>query len=182
MADTLPEAVRDRVLAIARQERSAPESRRQVLEHRRGALLADHGYASRIRRDEDGAVLVCYPDDWLEAGTVDTDRIEDLDRAIELPLDRGDQDADWAEIAAANEAIADRVNAEHGQVHGANAARFVAFMNDHRGRKVETATEADIEEFLTEYYPRNAWPNDRERAAVESSIEKLLALANGDEA
>jgi hypothetical protein len=42
---------------------------------------------------------------------------------------------------------------------------------------VEAATTAMREEFLTDYFPRNAWPDDDQRAAVEESLELVTAVA-----
>ena len=35
---------------------------------------------------------------------------------------------------------------------------------------VETATPAERAEFLEEYFPRNVWPTDDQRAVVERSL------------
>ena len=74
------------------------------------------------------------------------------------------------------EAVAERV----GAVHAANARAFADFMGNHYARRVETATAAELREFLTEYYPRNAWPSDEQRDAVERSLEHVFSVTETD--
>lgn len=173
MADRLPRAIRETAERLARQERRADDGDAARLRARREALLGEYGFTSRIRHDENRSVLVCYPSEWIDSGTIDRDAIDDLERAVELPLDAVDDDESWSAIAAENRQLAARIRDLHGPVHGANADAFVAFMNNHRARSVRQTSDEDVEEFLAEYYPRNAWPSESERAVVEESIELL---------
>lgn len=180
MADTLPQSIQSLARQFARQEHGATPTEAATLRARREALLEEYGFHSRIREDERGSVLVCYPSEWIDDGTVVRSAIDDIDRAVEIPLFGGPDQASWTELAEANTRLATRVREEHGDIHGENAEAFVEFMNNHRSRPVSTAEEDDIREFLAEYYPRNAWPSDEEKAVVEESIELLLAVARSE--
>lgn len=138
---------------------------------RRDELLAEHGYVARIREDDDGDTLVCHPADWLdETGTVRMDRV-DVDAGVEVPLD-GVSDADaWREVAAHNRAVAAAVADDHGDPHGATARALADFASNHYAKRIEALTLRERREFVTEYFPRNAWPTDDQRAAVEESVE-----------
>lgn len=142
---------------------------------RRATLVAEHDYESRIREEDD--TLVLYPEEWLEDGVVQFDRIEETDRAVEILLSGAGDPDQWQEIADHNDALAAAVAEEHGEIHGANARAFAAFVSNHYAKKIEQTTNKEIEEFLTEYYPRNAWPSEAEASLVEESVEKLLARA-----
>ena len=144
---------------------------------RRDAVLAEHGFRAREREEDAGATLICYPEEWVVDGTVRVDRVEDVDRAIEVSIEgTGDPD-DWEAVAAHNRAVADRVREKHGPVHGANASAFATFMSNHYAKPVEEAADAEREEFRTEYFPRNAWPTDEQRAAVERSLSLVVECA-----
>lgn len=177
--DVIEEAVRLSRLAH-RATTGATDRETEAAEYRRhrDALLTDHGYTARIRND-DHPTLVIYPQDWLSDGTIDPASIEDTDAAIERPLDGADE-PDYETAAAQNQATVDEVAADHGPVHAANAAAFAAFMNNHRARPIATATGADIEEFLTEYYPRNTWPTTKQRATIVRSLRYTIAAATDD--
>ena len=140
---------------------------------RRAEFVGDYGYESRIREEDD--TLVLYPEEWLEDGVVQFDRVEETDRAVEILLSGAGNPDQWQKVADHNEALAEAVAEEHGEAHGANARAFTAFVSNHYAKEVERVTEAEIEEFLTEYYPRNAWPSEAEASLVEESVEKLLA-------
>jgi hypothetical protein len=155
-------------------EDEADGARRQ-----RDDLLADHGFIARERAED--ATLVLYPDDWIVNGDVQIERIEDTDRAIERPLETPGDESNWEEIEMHNREIVDRVTEQYGEVHGKNAAAFADFMGNHYAKPIEEATRAMREEFLTEYYPRNAWPSKKQRAIVEQSIEITLETARDRE-
>ncbi|OYR67462.1 hypothetical protein DJ71_21710, partial [Halorubrum sp. E3] len=95
----------ERLTRLAREAESAeptPEIEQAADQYRerRDALAAEYGYTARVR-DEDDA-LVLYPDEWMEEGTVQLDRVEDTDRAVEVLLS-GPGDADrYREVAAYN--------------------------------------------------------------------------------
>lgn len=170
-ASPLPESVIETAERLTRRARQAsdPDVSQRLHDERR-RLLAHFGYRARVRED-DRAVLVCYPTDWVVDGTVRPERVEDVDRGIERPLEGPGTVEDWEALAAANFELADRVETEYGEVHGANVRELAKFMNNHYSKPVETATRAELREFLEEYYPRNAWPSAEQRSCVETSIE-----------
>lgn len=178
MAD-LPQAILDRAVRLARDERAAdsPDGAERF-STRRGTLLDRYGYASRIREEESRAVLVCYPQEWLEGGTIVPGTIDDLSRAIEIPLSGPGDPDDWDALAEENARIAVAVEAKYGSDHGANVAAFATFMSNHRARSIATATPEDIEEFLEEYYIRNVWPSEDARAVVEASLAYAQDIAD----
>jgi hypothetical protein len=79
-------------------------------------------------------------------------------------------------VEAHNASVVDAVAERAGPVHAANARAFADFMGNHYARRVETATPAELREFLTEYYPRNAWPSDEQRDVVVQSLEATFAV------
>lgn len=174
----LPAAVVDEAERLTRHAREAvDDAERAAARRRRDDLLAAHGYTARLR-DED-ETLVCYPTDWLDDdGRVDVSRVDDTSRGVERPLESPAADADWDAVERHNAALVERIREMHGDVHAANARAFADFMGNHYARRVDEATPAMREEFLTDYYPRNAWPSAAERAAVEESIALLLAEAS----
>lgn len=169
--DTVTEAER-----LTRHARDAiSEDEAAAARRKRDDLLANHGYIARER--EEDATLVLYPDDWVENEDVRIERIEDTDRAIERPLEAPGHEADWETIEAHNREIVERVREQYGEVHGKNAAAFADFMGNHYAKPMEKATRTMREEFLTEYFPRNAWPSKKQRSVVEQSIEVTLETA-----
>jgi hypothetical protein len=175
MTPDLPEDLIDdaeRLTRLAR--RAVDENEAAAHRERRDARLAEHGYTARIRSEDTRTVLVLYPSEWVVDGTVDVSRIEDTSRAAERQLDGTGEAADWGAVEAHNRALAEEIADEHGEAHGANAHAFADFMGNHYARRMETATEAEREEFLTEYYPRNAWPTDDQRAVIERSLDLVL--------
>ena len=170
----------ERLTRLAR--RTEDDAAAAFYRERRDDLVAGHDYVPRLREDDD--TLVLYPDEWMEDGTVQLDRIETTDRAVEVSLS-GPGDADrYDEIAAYNEAVADAVADARGEVHAATARSFAAFMSNHYVRAVDDATPEVREEFREEYLPRNGWPTDEQLAAVEESltvIETVAADVDGPE-
>ncbi|MFC7155596.1 rnhA operon protein [Halomarina halobia] len=169
--DAVEEATRlTRLARDAVDEREAEAARA-----RRDDLLAEHGFTARVR--EEDATLVLYPAEWVEDGTVRFDRIDDTDRAIERPLEGPGDGTDWEAVEAHNRAVVARVAAEHGEVHGKNAAAFADFMGNHYAKPIEAATARTRTEFLAEYFPRNAWPDERQREVVEESVDLTIKTA-----
>lgn len=189
--DDLPEDVTIEAERLTRLARDAVDDEAAAYRERRAGLLSEHGYTARVRdADEtppagttsgrgsttrEGDVLVLHPAEWVEDGTIRVERIDDLERAVEIPLDGTTEE--WASVETHNRELAQRVAREYGEVHGANAHAFADFMGNHHARPVEDATRAQVAEFLGEYYPRNAWPSDAQRATVEASLEHLFATA-----
>jgi hypothetical protein len=173
MAD-LPENVVDRVEQLTRLARETPDSNEAAAyRSEREELLGEYGYSARVRdadEDEAGrAVLVCYPDEWMEEGTARLERIEDTDRAVERPLE-GPTDADWEAVAAWNDAIVDAVAEAHGAPHAETARALADYANNHHATTIDRLTETDVERFREDYFPRNAWPTDEQFAVLDKSI------------
>ncbi len=163
----------ERLTRLARETENAAEAERY--RERRDELVTRYGYTPRLREADD--TLVLYPDEWTESGTVRMDRVDDTDRAVEVSLS-GPGDADrYREIAAYNDAVVDAVTERHGDVHAANARRFATFMSNHYVRPVGDATPEMRSEFREEYFRRNAWPTDDERAALEESLSVVGSVA-----
>lgn len=136
-------------------------------ESRERAVRA-HDFTARVRDEDD--TLVLYPAEWVDDGIVRVDRIDDTDRAAEVSLAGPDHGAEWAAVEAANERTVETVAERHGSDHAANVRAFADFMGNHYLKRVDDATDAEREEFLTEYYPRNAWPSPEQAAIVERSL------------
>ena len=171
MREELPADVREEAVAVARRIGNAEEAESVLT-----GLLEPYGFVPRIREDDSGPVLICYPADWRQDEEVHVNAIDDIDRAVELPLS-GPADEEWERIVERNRQIVDRVTERYGEVHGANVRAFATFMNNHRARPIDHASDGDVDEFLTEYYPRNVWPSESEAAVVEKSIELARSLA-----
>jgi hypothetical protein len=174
----LPEAVVERAETLTRRARNAvDENEREAYLDERDALLADRGFTARVRREDRGETLVLHPEEWLDDGVVRVDRIEDTDRAVEVPLSGTGSGDDWGAVEEHNRAVAERVREEHGPVHGATAHAFADFMSNHYAKPLERATPAEREEFRTDYFPRNAWPTDEQREALEESLQLTVEAA-----
>lgn len=176
--DGLPAEVADEAERLTRLARKAvDDGEAAAYRERRAALLAEYGFTARLRGEGTDVTLVCHPVEWVEDGDVHPDRIDDLDRAVERPLEGAGDADDWDAVDEHNTAVAERVAEAHGPVHGANATAFATFMSNHYARPVDEATTAMREEFRTEYFPRNAWPDDDQREAVAESLELVTAVA-----
>ncbi|MFQ3318249.1 MAG: hypothetical protein ACI8UR_000397 [Natronomonas sp.] len=172
--DTLPENVAERADRLTRLARDAvDENERDAYLEERAELLAEHGFAARLREDDTSETLVLHPEEWLEDGVVQIERIDDTDRAVERSLSGVGDAADWDAIEAHNRAIAERVREEHGEAHGETAHDFADFMSNHYAKRIEAATPAEKREFRTEYFPRNAWPTDEQLEVVEQSLRLI---------
>jgi hypothetical protein len=170
--DAVEEA--ERLTRLARD--AVDDAEASAYRERRDDLLAEHGYVARVREDDD--TLVCYPEDWLDDdGLVRVDDVEDTGRATEVSLAGPGEQGDYESAAEHNDALAARVREKHGGVHGANAAAFADFMSNHYARPMETASDAERSEFVSEYYPRNAWPSEEQREAVERSLDLIVETA-----
>ncbi|UPM42420.1 DUF7108 family protein [Halocatena salina] len=170
----LPDDVADEAERLTRLARAAIDTdEASAARTKRDDLLARHGYVARERNTD--ATLVCFPDDWVADGTVQTERIDDTDRAVERPLEAPADE--WEDVHRHNRDIAAHVTERYGDVHGANAAAFAEFMSNHYAMALEHTTEAMREEFLTEYYPRNVWPTKKQRTVIEESVDLALDLA-----
>lgn len=175
-ADVIEEA--ERLTRIARE--TPDENEATARRQRRDELLAPYDYTARIRDDDGDDVLVCHPAEWHDdaAGVIRTDRIDDLSRAVEIPLEgTGDPD-EWDRIDAHNRDLAKRVRTRHGDVHGDTATALADFVSNHYAKRLEELTAAELREFREEYFVRNAWPSDDQRDVVDESIELVFEMAN----
>ena len=176
-ADDLPERVVAEAERLTRRARDAVEEAEQAGAVRaRDRLLADHGFTARVRRDESREVLVLYPAQWVEDGTIQPNRIDDTDRGIERSLS-GVGDEDWATVDAHNRELAAAVEQAHGEAHGGNARALADFAGNHYSKRIETLTGEELALFVDEYYPRNAWPTDDQKAVVGESIRLVFRQA-----
>ena len=173
----LPADVIARAVTLTRRLRQAvDDDERAAFGAERDRLLADHGYVARVREDAAGETLVLYPDEWVDDGVVRVDRVEDTDRAVERPLSGVGND-DWDDVAAHNRRIADRVADVHGDPHGATAHAYADFMSNHYAKRIQAASPAERREFREEYLPRNGWPTEAQREAVEESLRRIEETA-----
>lgn len=176
--DELPDTVVERAETLTRRARKAVDENEQTayLEER-GSLLSDHGYRARVREDDATEILVLYPDEWVEDGTVEPGEIDDTGRAVERRISGPASGDNWAEVDRHNRTVAERVREEHGQIHGETADAFATFMSNHYAKPVEEAAPDEKQEFRDEYFPRNAWPSDEQLAQVEASLEYIEQVA-----
>ena len=174
----LPDAVVDRAATLTHRAREAvDENERAAYLAEREEILAEHGYTARVRAEDTNETLVLHPEEWLEDGVVQVERIDDTDRAVEVTLSGTGSGDDWDDVEAHNRAVAETVAAEHGDVHGETAHDFADFMSNHYAKPIEAATPAERAEFREEYFPRNAWPSDEQREVLERSLELIVETA-----
>lgn len=174
----LPEPVVDEAERLTRLAREAAGDEAATYREARAETLDGHGYTARVR-DED-ETLVLYPDAWLDGDTVRMERVDDTDRAVEVPLSATTGEGTWTDIEAHNADIVDRVADAYGQPHAANARAFADFMGNHYLMRMDAATADHCTEFLEEYFPRNAWASAAQQAAVDTSLEYVFAVAGAD--
>ncbi len=173
-----PEDVIERAVRLTRRARTAVSIPADRLRAERDRTLAAHGFVARVRDAGSDPVLVCYPAAWIDDdGVVRPDRIDDRDRAIERPVHETEPTVDFDRVDAHNRTIVADVEAAGGPVHAANAAAFADFMGNHYVKPVEAAADDEVVEFLEEYFPRNAWPADDQRAVVEESLRAVFEAA-----
>lgn len=175
-AGELPARVVEEAERLTRRAREAvDDAERAGALRARDRLLTGHGFTARIRSD-DREVLVLYPTEWVTDGTVRPERIDDLDRGVERPLS-GAGENDWASVDAHNRDLARDVERLHGEAHGANAQALADFAGNHYGKRIERLTGPELKLFLEEYYPRNVWPSDDQKAVVEESVRYVFEQA-----
>jgi len=167
-SDAIEEA--ERLTRLA--EEAAVTDAAEAYRERRADVVAEHDFTARVREEDD--TLVLYPDEWVEDGVVQFEAIEDTDRAVEVSLSGPDHGAEWEAVEEQNRAIVDAVADAYGQAHAANVRAFADFMGNHYLKPVTDATLAEQEEFLTEYYPRNAWPSREQESIVAESVDLVV--------
>jgi hypothetical protein len=172
----LPQDVVDEVERLTRLARNAvDDGEATAYERERESMLAEYDFTARVREEDD--TLVLHPAEWIDDGVIRVDRIEDVDRGIEVSLSGAGDPDDWDAVEAHNADLVDAVAEEAGEIHAANARAFADFMGNHYAKRVERATAEELQEFLDEYYPRNAWPSDEQRAVIAQSLELLFDAA-----
>jgi len=166
----------ERLTRLARN--AVDDSEAEAYREERAVLLGDRGFTARVREDDTGETLVLHPEEWKENGTIRTDRIEDTGRAVEVSLSGPGDPDEWESVEEHNREIVARVREAHGDRHGDNASAFADFMGNHYARPVDSATSDEVAEFLDEYYPRNVWPTEKQRAIVKESIDLVFEAAD----
>jgi len=164
-----------RLTRLARQVGDPSEA--DAYRERRDAQLADFEFTARVREEDE--TLVLYPDEWLDDGTVVLDRIEDTDRAVERSLTASNEGS-WDEIEAHNREIVAAVDDAYGSPHTETVRAFADFMGNHYLGRIDNATDAQLEEFTREYFPRNAWPSKKQRELVETSLSYISTVSTAD--
>ncbi|MFC6718669.1 rnhA operon protein [Natrialbaceae archaeon GCM10025810] len=174
----LPREVVEEAERLTRLARSAvDEAEREAHERRRANVLSEFEFTARVREDDGNEVLVLHPAEWREDGVIRTDRIDDLSRAVEIPLDGPDDPDDWEAVDERNRDLVAAVREVHGDVHGDTAAALADFMSNHYAKPIESATGEELTEFCTEYFVRNAWPSLEQREKLEESIRRVFETA-----
>jgi hypothetical protein len=174
----LPESEIEEAERLTRLAREAvDDDERAAYREDRDERLAEHGFVARVRHEDARDVLVCHPEEWVEDGTVQPDRIDDLDRAVEVTLSGPGDPDEWAAVDERNRELVAEVKAEHGPVHGDNVEALADFMSNHYAKPISEATGSELREFLEEYFPRNAWPSEEQRASVGESVELAFEVA-----
>ncbi len=177
----VPEATVDEAERLTRLARRAVDgSEEEAYRAERDDLLADHGYRARVRTDGDGDVLVCYPEEWVEEGVVVPERVENVERGVERPLEGPGEPDEWATVAEDNDELVAAVEAEHGPTHAANARALADFAGNHYAKRVGALTGEELREFREEYYPRNVWPDDDQQAVLDGSLRRCYETAGVD--
>ena len=172
--DELPSEIIKRAETLTRQMRNAvDENERSAYLRERRRVLSEYGFRARVREDETGDVLVCYPVEWVDDGTIQPDRVEDISRGVERQLS-GVGDDSWETVNSHNQTIVAEIEHEHGPTHAANAAALAEFAGNHYKKRIGELSNAELEVFLTEYYPRNVWPTDDQKAVVEESVQLVI--------
>jgi len=172
-ADTVDEA--ERLTRLARE--AVDDDEAAAYTEQRAALLAQHDYTARVREDDTGDVLVCHPQEWVEDGVIRPDLVEDTDRGVERRLSGPGEPDEWDDVDAANRAVVETVTDEHGEIHGATAEALADFMGNHYAKRIAAATPDELEEFRTDYFPRNAWPTDHQRELLDESVSLTVETA-----
>jgi hypothetical protein len=173
----LPETVIDEAERLTRRAREAVDpNEAAAYREKRASLVAEYDFTARVR-EEDRDTLVLHPAEWVDDGRILPDRVDDLDRGIERPLEGPGEADEWEATEAHNRELAESVDAEHGSVHGANAHALADFASNHYAKPIDRLTGEELQEFYDEYFPRNAWPTDDQKAVVEESVQLVLETA-----
>lgn len=178
--DEIPPTVVDEAERLTRLARDAvDEDEATAYIDDRDDLVDDHEFVARVR-EEDSDTLVLYPEEWVDDGTVHPDRIDDIDRGIERPLEGAGSPEEWEKVETRNRDVAERVAAEHGDVHGQNAHALADFASNHYAKPIVDLTREELHRFLRNYFRRNAFPSDDQKAVVEESVAFAVEVAGGN--
>ncbi|AGN01804.1 hypothetical protein L593_09295 [Salinarchaeum sp. Harcht-Bsk1] len=180
----LPQEAIDEAERLTRLARRVPDdAETEAYRERRATLLAEHDYAAHVREDTDtgaggaagdadGPTLVCHPVEWLDGeGSIDPAEIETVDRAAEVHLGAAGDPEAWDAVAGKNDAVVEAIRESHGEDHGANAEAFATYVSNHHAKPIAAVTADELAWFREEYYPRNVWPTDEQRASLDRSLE-----------
>ena len=173
--ETVTEA--ERLTRLARD--AVDEAEADAYRADRDELLAAHGYTARVRNDDTGDVLVCHPREWVDDGVIRPNQVEDTDRGVEIRLSGPGEPDDWAAVERQNKRVVEAVRETHGEVHAETARALADFMGNHYAKPISAATDAELAEFRQEYFPRNAWPSERQRSLLEKSVRLTVETADG---
>lgn len=169
-AAPLPEQVVDEAERLTKLAHNAvDDAEARAYRDDRDARLAEYDYTARVREDDTRDVLVCHPVEWVEDGQIRPERIEDLDRGTERPLSGPGEGADWDTVAEHNDDLVAAV-AEVDEVHGRNARALADFAGNHYAKPIDELTREELIEFRDDYFERNVWPDDEQRALLAESL------------
>jgi hypothetical protein len=166
----------ERLTRLARE--AADDAEAEAYRTDREKRLAEYGFTARVREEDAGAVLVCHPAEWVANGTIQFGDVEDTGRAVERRLSGPGEDSEFEPVDAHNREVVADIEAQADPVHAENATAFADFMSNHYVRRVETATGEELREFLEEYFPRNAFPSEAQRDAVEESLRLVFEVTD----
>lgn len=177
----LPEEVIEKATRLTKLARKAvdPEETAAYREHR-AEVLSAYGFTVRVRAEAAAETLVFHPEEWVEDGTIRPERVETIERAVELQISGPENPDSWESLEKHNRKVAAQVHEEHGETHGDNADAFADFMGNHYAKSVADATPDERAEFLDEYFIRNAWPSEAQKEVIERSLEHVKKAAQTD--
>jgi len=171
----LPERVVDEAERLTKLAHNAvDDAEARAYRDDRDERLAEHDYTARVREDDTRDVLVCHPVEWIEDAQIRPERIEDLDRGIERPLSGPGEGADWDTVAEHNDDLVAAVAESASEVHERNARALADFAGNHYAKPVDELTRAELIEFRDDYFERNVWPDDEQRALLEESLRVVF--------
>ncbi|MFT4923432.1 MAG: hypothetical protein ACI8XM_002658, partial [Haloarculaceae archaeon] len=94
-AGDLPDEVTDEAERLTRLAREAiDDNEAAAYRESRDDLVEEYGFTARVRED-DRDTLVLYPSEWVVDGVVHPDRVEDVDRGVERPLEGPGEPEEW---------------------------------------------------------------------------------------
>jgi len=171
----LPERVIDEAERLTKLAHNAvDDAAARAYRDDRDAQLSAFDYTARVREDDTRDVLVCHPVEWVEDGQIHPDRIEDIDRGVERPLSGPGEAADWDVVAEHNDALVAAVAETDDETHHQTARALADFASNHYAKPIDDLTREELLEFRDDYFERNAWPSDRQRALVEESLDVVF--------